>query len=243
MNSTIEVERCLSFIKTQLRNDRLKKRLEGESHIRAVTISRQAGCGAFAVAEELAKRLQTQGPGDEPWTVFDKNLVGKVLEEHNLPQRLARFMPEGWSSEFENTIDELCGLHPSAWILVRQTAETILGLAKLGNVIIIGRGANIITAKLTSVFHVRLVASLESRVRRIQENDQLGRKAALEFIECEDRGRKRYLRKHYHKDINDPLLYHVLINTDLICYERAAQMIGEMVSNGYGVSRLSQAHH
>jgi hypothetical protein len=159
--------------------------------------------------------------------VFDRNLVERVLEDHHLPQRLAKFMPENQASEISDTIDELCGLHPPSWLLVRQTAETILRLAKLGNVIIIGRGANIITAKLKSVFHVRLVASLEARVRHIEEKDRLDRKAALEFIHREDRGRKRYLKKHYQKDINDPLLYHLTINTDLINYERAARLIAD----------------
>jgi cytidylate kinase len=96
-------------------------------------------------------------------------------------------------------------------------------------VIIIGRGANIITARLDSVFHVRLVAPLEMRIRRIQENDGLDRKAALEFVQREDRGRKRYLRKHYQKDINDPLLYHLVINTELMGYEKAAQLVGDVV--------------
>src|SRR5262249_7397219 len=158
----------LSFINTQLRNSKARNGSEEKGQIRAVTISRQTGCEAAAVAAKLAEYVQARTPEDEAqWTVFDKNLVERGLEEHNLPQRLGRFMPESWSSEVEDTIDELFGLHPSSWILVRQTAETILRLAKLGNVIIIGRGANIITAKLDSVFHVRLVASLESRIRRI----------------------------------------------------------------------------
>jgi cytidylate kinase len=230
MNASIGLDRCLSFINTQLRNGKATNVLKHEGHIRAVTISRQAGCGATAVAERLAGLLQAQTPGDEAhWTVFDKNLVERVLEEHHLPQRFARFMPESWSSEIQDTLDELFGLHPPSWILVRQTAETILRLAKLGNVIIIGRAANIITAKLDSVFHVRLVASLENRIKHIQENDHVDRKAAVEFIEREDKGRKRYLRKHYHKDINDPLVYHLVINTDLIGYDAAAQLIGKMV--------------
>ena len=79
------------------------------------------------------------------------------------------------------------------------------------------------------MFHGRLVAPLESRIKHIQENDHLDRKTALEFIQREDRGPKRYLRKHYQKDIDDPLPYHLVINTDLVGYERAAQLIGNMV--------------
>jgi cytidylate kinase len=230
MNARIGMERCLSFINSQMRNGKGRNDAEAPRQIRAVTISRQVGCGALAVAQQLAECLQARTPEDEPhWTVFDRNLVERVLEEHNLPQRLAKFMPENWISEIEDTIDELFGLHPPSWILVRQTAETILRLAKLGNVIIIGRGANIITAKLNSAFHVRLVASLEKRVQHIQEAEHLDRSAALEFIHREDKGRKRYLKRYYRKDINDPLLYHLVINTELMGYERAAQLIGDVV--------------
>ena len=113
---------------------------------RAITISRQSGCGAHAVAEKLAAWLQARSPKDAPpWTVFDRNLVEKVLEDHNLPQRLAKFMPEDRVSEMADTMDELFGLHPPSWTLVRQAADTILHLAELGNVILIGRGANVIT--------------------------------------------------------------------------------------------------
>jgi cytidylate kinase len=124
---------------------------------------------------------------------------------------------------------------------VRQTAETILGLAKLGNAILIGRGANIITARLDSVFHVRLVAPLETRLQRIQENEHLDRKAALAFIHREDRGRRRYLKKYYHQEINDPLLYHLIINTDLVGYDNAARFIRDCVMQAEPPTRCLKA--
>jgi cytidylate kinase len=189
-------------------------------------MSRQTGSGAHTVAEKLAACLQARTSKDaRPWTVFDRNLVEKVLEDHNLPQHLARFMPEDKVSEIEDTMDELFGLHPPSWTLVRQTADTILRLVELGNVIVIGRGATILTAKFDHVFHVRLVGSLEKRVAHIQEFHRLSKEAALELIRREDRGRQRYLKKHFKADIDDPLLYHLTINTDLVPYEKAARII------------------
>jgi cytidylate kinase len=230
MNSRIGIERCLSFINSQLRNEKARNSASGTGRIQAVTISRQAGCGAFVVAQGLAERLQARTPAHEPrWTVFDRNLIERVLEEHNLPKRLAKFLPEDWTSEIQNIIDELFGLHPPSWVLVHQTAETILRLAKLGNVIIIGRGANVVTARLDCVFHVRLVAPFEKRVLHIQEADHIDRNAAIEFIQREDRGRARYLKRHYHKDINDSLLYHLVVNTDLVGYPMASQLIADIV--------------
>jgi len=227
MNLAYGLERCRTFINTQMQpaGHGLTSAQHGEPR-RAVTISRQTGSGAYVVADKLAACLQAHTPRDaRPWTVFDRNLVEKVLEDHNLPQRLARFMPEDRVSEIADTMDELFGLHPPSWTLVRQATDTILHLVESGNVIVIGRGATIITSKLDYVFHVRLVGSLEKRAARIQELRSLNKEAALELIRREDRGRKRYLKTHFKADIDDPLLYHLVINTDLVSYENAAQII------------------
>jgi cytidylate kinase len=50
---------------------------------------------------------------------------------------------------------------------------------------------------------------------------------ALTLIRQEDRGRKRYLKKYFGKDIDDPLSYHLILNTDGVGYEEAARLIGD----------------
>ena len=108
-----------------------------------MTISRQTGCGALVVAEKLAHYLQQHSSGDAcPWTVFDRNLMDKVLEDHNLPARLAKFLPEDRVSQIEDILAEVFEVHPPAQTIIQQTTETILKLAGLGNVILIGRGSN-----------------------------------------------------------------------------------------------------
>ena len=224
------LEQCLSFINCQLQPAGKPAWLHNGKSRRVVTISRQSGSGGHAVAESLARYLQSHLPKDAcPWAIFDRNLVEKVLEEHHLPKRMARFMPEDRISEMSDTMDELFGLHPPSWTLVRQIADTILHLAELGHVIVIGRGANIITGKLDDAFHVRLVGSLARRAEHMRQLTGLGPKAALAFVQNEDRGRRRYLRKYFDADIDDPLLYHLVINTDLVPYEEAARMIGDAV--------------
>jgi cytidylate kinase len=209
---------------------------------RAVTISRQTGSGAHAVGEELAEYLQAHSPKNTPpWTLFDRNLVEKVLQDHNLPERMARFLAEDRISELQDTMDELFGLHPPSWTLVRQTTETILKLVELGRVIIIGRGGGIITRNLDYVFHVRLVGSLERRLEHVQEHYKMEKKAAEEFIQQEDRGRRRYLRKYFALEIDDPLLYHAVINTDLVPYRLAARMIGDALLSSGGAPAGAKA--
>lgn len=232
MTANISFDKCLTFINTQIQPSAAHTALPDQTvPWRAVTISRQTGSGGHSVAEQLARLLQERSPGNgRAWTIFDRNLVEKVLEDHHLPKRLAQFMPEDRVSEMRDTIDELFGLHPASWTLVRQTSETILRLADLGNVILIGRGASVITSKLSYVFHVRLVGALERRVENVMEASKLTRKAALELISQEDRGRERYVRKHFEADISNALLYDVVINTDRIPLERAAHLIAEAMS-------------
>ena len=229
MKTESSLTKCLSFIDCQLSNSPGKGSRRSENRrTPAVTISRQTGAGGNSIALAVADYLQEHSPKPScPWTVFDRNLVEKVLEDHNLPQRLARFMPEDKVSEIADTMDELFGLHPPSWTLVRQTTDTILHLVELGNVILIGRGATVITGKLDHVFHVRLVGSLEKRVAHVQELSRLGKEAALDLIRRQDRGRKRYLRTHFNSDIDDPLLYHLVINTDVVPYEKAGRLIAD----------------
>ena len=192
MNSNIDLTHCLSFINCQLNPAATPVRVTSVTY-RAVTISREAGAGGRTLAEKLVQLLQSTEPQPaRPWTIFDRNLVEMVLKDHDLPARLARFMPEDHVSEMSDTLDELFGLHPPSWELVRKTAETILGLAALGNVILIGRGANVITNRMDHVFHVRLVGSPETRVKRLQELDGSGHEAALRRAEKEDLARRRY---------------------------------------------------
>lgn len=229
------LEHCLSFINCQLR-DGGKSGTQAEGGVRhAVTISRQAGCGALAVAQKLAEYLQSHSPKDAcPWTVFDRNLMDKVLEDHNLPTRLARLLPENTVSKIDDILAELFEVRPSVETIVRQTTETVLRLAGLGSVILIGRGGTVITAKLPHVLHVRLVAPLEKRVEYAHKEYNkfnLTADQARKFCLNEDRGRERYLKKYFNADINDPLLYHMIINTGLVNYDDAAKMIGDAVLN------------
>ena len=237
MNSNIDLAHCLTFINCQLKPAVTPSRSTSSTY-RAVTISREAGAGGHTLAEKLVQLLRSKEPEPaRPWTVFDRNLVETVLQDHDLPARLAKFMPEDHVSEMSDTLDELFGLHPPSWELVRKTAETVLRLAALGNVVFIGRAANVITSRMDHVFHVRLVGSLERRVKRLQELDGADHAAALRRAQKEDVARRRYLKQFFGKSIDDPLLYHLTINTDRISLDQAAWMIfAELCSKKPGVA-------
>jgi cytidylate kinase len=231
MIETRSVDPCLSFISSQLQSAGESKTHLENGVRRAVTISRQTGCGAFVVAEKLAHYLQEHSKSASLWTVFDRNLMDKVLEDHNLPAYLAKFLPEDRVPQLEDFLDEIFEVHPPSRTIVHQTAETMLKLAAVGHVILIGRGGNVVTARLPDVFHVRLVAPFEKRVEHAHQHYGMTRADAHKFCLTEDLGRARYLKKHFNADINDPLLYHMVINTGQMNYDAAAKLIGKAVLN------------
>ena len=194
----------------------------------AITISHQTGAGAHEVAERLVDALEPSEPnGIQAWTVLDRQLVERALEEHHLPLQLAKKMPEDKRSYVDDVLDDLFGLRPPSWVLVPQVAETMQHLAETGHVILIGRGATIVTAQLPNVFHVRLVASLPTRISRIQASHDVTAQQAMRLVAREDRGRQRYVRANFQARLDDDLLYHMVVNTDQVPFEDAATLIAQ----------------
>jgi len=189
-----------------------------------LTISREAGAGGHTVGQRVAEILNEESR-KAPWTVFDKELVDVVIEKHNLPQELSKYMTEDGVSAFEDFVAELVNLHPASDVFIRKMNETILALARMGNTVLIGRGANYVTRQLPAGFHVRLVASRETRLRRMKDYYGLDEKEVAGHLKRTDGNRKDYVRDALGKDVADMLAYDCVINTTWVSYEDAARLI------------------
>ncbi len=220
------VEHCTSFISSQF-----KTAGGAETAVRrAVTLSRQAGCGAAVVAEKLAQYMPAHTPGDSrPWKVYDSNLIDQMLADQGLPAYLSKILREDRASQLEDFMADALGVHPPSATLLQHVTETLRKLAGAGNVVLIGRGGNMVTARLPHVLHVRLVAPLDQRIEHCAEFYHMTRDKAARFCPDEDHARKRYFRKYFNADIDDPLLYHMMINTGQVSYDDAARIIGDAV--------------
>ncbi len=199
-----------------------RKRIQGP----AITLSRETGAGADVIADMICEILQSKVRNDfVKWTVFDRNLIEKIIEDHNLPGQIAKYLEEDKFNAINNTVNELLGLHPPEWLLIHKTTQTIMQLASLGNVILVGRGANVITAQMPNVLHVRFVAPLHDRIKHIREKFDLSEHDAQERIKKDDAMRRHYLYHHYRKEIEELYLYHLIINTHFVPYKEAAELV------------------
>jgi cytidylate kinase len=192
-----------------------------------ITISRAAGARGNTIAEELIRQLQAHPHirRRHPWTLFNQNLVQQVIEEHALPEKTADYFPEDHGGEISSFIAEILGLHPGTHTTVRKTAETIRRIGKSGFTVIVGRGANFLTADIAHAVHVRLTGSEKARVRHYARHFQLSQEAAAREVARLDRARKRYIRANFRADIGNPLHYDMVLNTDELDDATAARVI------------------
>jgi cytidylate kinase len=219
--------RISSWFKSLEESRKPERRAEGRSF---VTISRESGAYGTTTADMLCEHLHRHERNQEvPWAVFDKGLIRKVIEEHKLPATFQRYFVESSTPLIEDILAELFGLHPLQETLVHRVSETILHLATLGHVILVGRGANIITRKLPYGTHIRLVGSFEKRVAHMKEYLNLAQEQARQYVMKEDQDRQAYVKRYFQKEISDASLYDLIINTDTVSLQDAVMIIGDMV--------------
>lgn len=215
-------EHVRSIMRSQKKDKRIGKPF--------VTVSYEVGAYGLSVVGSLFEYLQKYEKRKEyTWKVFDKNLAKKVTEDHNLSSSVLPYFSESTVSEIEDGLEFLVGLHPTRLTLVYEMNKTILHLAESGYVIIVGRGSNIITGKLSKGVHVRLIGSFENRVQYLKQYLKIEEKEARRFIPQEDRRRANYFKKYFDRDINDSLLYDLIINTDRLSIQDIVKEIGSLV--------------
>lgn len=86
--------------------------------------------------------------------------------------------------------------------------------ASRGNVVIVGRGAQIVLQGVEGVFRCRVVAPESVRIPRIMERFSFTRAEAQDYVRELDDERKKLERAIFGKDPADWALYDVIINTE-----------------------------
>lgn len=176
-----------------------------------ITLSRQLGSRGDEIALAVAERLKLLLVGRE--------LINQAARQAGAPEVALA------------AIDELglLGVKPSraAQQQYRITVAQIIGdLAAAGNILLVGRGSQVVLAGHPDVLHVRVIAPQALRIRYVQEHSHVSVEAATARIAATDRARADYLRRHYGLRLDTPELYDLILNTahwrvadatDLIC--------------------------
>jgi len=218
-----------------------------------ITISRQYGSGGDEIADRVCELLG--------YRHFDKRLIKEAAVEAGLSDQEVIDYTED-SYRVKNFIERLTGRPiPVAKVSVWKedskgvrSAENVilsddvaLGLVQkavkaahqVGNMIIVGRGGQLILKDQPDVLHVRIEAPMEERIQRVKEllkqekqayqADINLRRAAQDVIVTRDFASADYIQQYYAVDWADPLLYHIVLNSAKVTVEQAAQIIVDLI--------------
>ena len=182
-----------------------------------VTISRQLGSGGRRVAEKLADTLE--------FSIWDAELVEQMAKDASVAERLVKSFDERAVSEIDVLVRHLVG-EPriGGFQYKRHLTRTILQIARLGNAIILGRGANFI---LPHALNVRIVGSRELRIDNMIQFEGQNRNEAMRAMDASDSARADFSRRIWGREWNDPIFYDMVIRMDEFTNDQAAQVLAE----------------
>lgn len=218
-----------------------------------ITISRQAASGGDEIALQLCRELN--------YRLFDKTILSAAAREEGIPEKdVIDFSEDGY--QVRGFLDRLFGrmtvlpiggfMSDDLYALylaeenkyheeehVKLVEKAIHYACTLDNMIILGRGGQVILRDQPGVIHLRIEAPLEQRILRmvakLEEDEQpsesrkLIRSTAQDMIEQKDEASRDYLKHFYHVDWANPLQYHLVINTSKVSIPQAVKMIVGLV--------------
>ena len=197
-----------------------------------VTVSRQYGAGGSEVARRIAAQLG--------WTVIDNEFVGAVAAQAGLPAEAVAAQEERVPSLMARLARALAISSPEVLVantagaleadearLVEVTERVIREAAAHGRVVLVGRGAQALLAgaKEQDALHVYVTAPREDRIRVVTERHGLSLAEAAHAVDRTDADRDRYVQRHYRRRRDDAANYHLVVNTALLGYDGAADVV------------------
>ncbi len=108
---------------------------------------------------------------------------------------------------------------------VHMVNLVIRGLAQEGNVLITGRGGQVVLRRHPAALHVQIVAPFADRVEAVRASHGLSKRDAQHRVRASDRARFDYVRRYHGVDWLDPTLYHLTINTGRVPQDTAVNLI------------------
>lgn len=192
-----------------------------------VTIEREYGSGASAIAGRVAERLG--------WELWDQRLTDEIArrmscDRRHVEEREERIDPlryrllkafvrgsfEGNLNAPRMTIADAEGIRQMTKTLIQDTAAK-------GNAVIVGRGSAYYLCDRPDAFHVFVYAPYGEKVRRI-ESEGKSHAEAEELAESVDRDRTAFIKQHFGIDWPTRQYFHLMVNST-VGEEAAAEMI------------------
>jgi cytidylate kinase len=188
-----------------------------KSTIPVITISRQAGSEGRVVAKRIAEEIGLD--------LFDREIIQGVAESAHMRATVVETLDEKGVSSLEDMISAVTNeRHLWSYEYLHHLMRVIGTIGKHGHAVILGRGANFILPR-EEIFRVRIIAPLEMRIQNVAKELGISTEEAKQLTIKTESDRKAFIRKFFNADIEDPQNYDLVINTENLDIEAAAESI------------------
>jgi cytidylate kinase len=198
-----------------------------------ITIARQFGAGGRTLGSKLAKALD--------YRFLDEVVIQELARRINVTREAVEDIEQiagGFFSKIVSSMlsrsymERLTGAdfgYIDEVIYLKTLKEVISDLARKDNVVLLGRGAQYILADHPNALHILLVGELKNRVEFMRQNYKLTEGQAEQAVADGEKRRRQLYSIFKQNNYNDPLLYHLVINTSRMTQEQALEQMGCLV--------------
>lgn len=110
-------------------------------------------------------------------------------------------------------------------LYMKTMSAIIRELGARGDIVILGRGGQMILADLPRALHVLCLAPPPLRIERLAQREAISAEEAGRRVADTDRARAAFHRKFWKVDVDDPGLYDLTVDTSRLSYEVAAELV------------------
>ncbi|MGM0453412.1 MAG: AAA family ATPase [Thermodesulfobacteriota bacterium] len=174
--------------------------------ISVITVSRQPGSEGNEIAAELAESFG--------YNLFDQEIIHAISRDAKISDRVLETLDEKGLNVLEDvlaTVIEQRHLWPDQYM--KHLMKVIGTIGRHGKAVIVGRGGNFILPENQNL-RLRIVAPFDRRVNKVAREHDLSITDARRQIYKEEAERRSFTRRYFYADIDDPIHYDLVINTE-----------------------------
>ena len=200
-----------------------------------ITISRQTGCDARQVAENVVDNLNRKY-GINKWKWLDKDIIYNIAAELNTDhQRVENFYKGIELSDVSEMIMAFSGNFVSDLRVKKAVKDVVLAMCKEGHLVLVGRGGVSIAHDVRNSLHIRLVAPFYWRIENVMKKKSMNIEEAEEFVVDTDEKRFRMIQTFLEKKpLTIDYLFDATINRSSFTIQETADFITLMYDKKKG---------
>ncbi|MCL5986725.1 MAG: cytidylate kinase-like family protein [Actinobacteria bacterium] len=173
-----------------------------------ITLSRQKGSNGYYIAVKVAELLGYRSVGKDELLELTKEYGVLPRQFEALDEKKPGFLVTQYQDEYIRAMNKI----------IRQVAQE-------DNVVMRGRGSEVLTQDFKNALHIRVVAPIELRIERIRNTYKTPYNEAANMVKTSDENRSQYINVFYSVNRRRPFPYDLVINTKYIDVDSAAEYI------------------